>query len=144
MKPTHIPVGKYYWGIGACLLTLLTGLWLILAPFALRYQSGNTGAWAATTMNDFWVGIGVAIVAGAGLVLFVLALVGTLQSAGVLPVRRRRVPATSTPGSTSPEITPYANLEQAMATLAAALEADLTERHQADSQHKVESIKIGG
>src|SRR5215470_1325626 len=62
MTPTKIPTGKYYWGLGASLLTLLIGGWLILAPFALGYQNGNSGSWTAMPQNDVWAGCGVVLV----------------------------------------------------------------------------------
>ena len=90
MTPTRIGIGKYYWGIGASLIALLAGGWLIVAPFALGYQAGNTGGWTDMTHNDVWVGIGVVILSAAGLAFFARALVAELRSAGVVRARPRR------------------------------------------------------
>lgn len=148
MGSTHIPMGKYYWGIGASLLTLLAGGWLILAPFALGYQAGNSGSWTATTMNDFWVGIGLVIVAAACLMAFALALVGTLRSAGVVAVRphqrRHQVVPAPAPASAAPTLADRPDLDQAMVALTAALEADLAERRKTENEHRAEPIEIGG
>ena len=59
MRPT---IGKYIWGMTASLIILLAGGWLILASFALGYQPYGVD-WVSQTMNDFWVGIPVAVVA---------------------------------------------------------------------------------
>lgn len=142
MTPTRISVGKYYWGMGASVITLLTGGWLILAPFALGYQAGNAGSWTDMTMNDFWVGCGVVLVSLAGLALFARALVAALRAGGVVRARPRPQPRPQ-PQPAVPAAAPAAipgatplrpDLEQTMATLAAALAADLTERRKGDNK----------
>lgn len=150
MTRTRINVGKYYWGMGASLLALLTGAWLVLAPFALGYQAHNTGSWTDMTMNDFWVGCGVVLVSVAGLVAFTRGLVGELRAAGVVPSPSKPQPQPAAPLA-APAVPaaatamPYRpDLEQTMATLAAALAADLAERRKPDTEHKAEPVKMGG
>ena len=155
MTPTRIPLGKYYWGMGASLITLLTGGWLILAPFALGYQAHNTGSWTDMTENDVWVGAGVVILSVAGLVFFARALVAALRAGGVVRARPRPQPqaqprpvveqpaAPAVPAAVAPATAAYRpDLEQTMATLAAALAADLTERRKGDN--KVDNEPVAG
>jgi hypothetical protein len=156
MTPTRIRVGKYYWGMGASLITLLGGGWLVLAPFALGYQAGNTGGWTDMTQNDVWAGIGVVLLSAAGLALFARALVAELRSAGVVRERPRRqahvqpvapAPAAAEAAAPVAPSTGFApasrpDLEQTMATLAAALAADLTERRKGDA--KVDDEHVAG
>ena len=88
MTPTRITVGKYYWGMGASLVTLLTGGWLILAPFALGFQAHTAGSWTDMTENDLWVGAGVVLLSVAGLVFFARGLVAALRAGGVVRADR--------------------------------------------------------
>src|SRR5579862_7889436 len=88
MSTSHVGIAKYYVGLGASLLTLLTGAWLILAPFALGFQP-YTGDWTDATKNDFWFGIGISVVALAGMILFAMALLTTLRQAELLPAQAR-------------------------------------------------------
>ena len=151
MTPTRIPVGKYYWGMGASLITLLTGGWLILAPFALGYQAQHTGSWTDMTENDVWVGAGVVILSMAGLVFFARALVAALRAGGVLRARPRARPRPVVEPPVAPAVSsavvpaPAAyrpDLEQTMAALAAALAADLNERRKGDN--KVDNEPVAG
>src|SRR5437588_9157214 len=88
MRTTRPTLGKYIFGMGASVIILLAGGWLILAPFALGYQ--HYGAdWVSQTTNDFVTGIPVAVVALASFVLFFAALLGSLRAAGMIVARPR-------------------------------------------------------
>src|ERR1700730_3306621 len=138
---TRLTVGKHIWGMAASLIILLAGGWLILAPFALGYQPYGAD-WVSQTTNDFWVGIPVAVVALVSFMLFFVSLIASLRAAGVLFAQPRPQPQAlaSTPGSalmqTPAPVTPatyqgQSDLDRTLATLAAALAADLNNRRQA-------------
>ncbi|MER6574181.1 hypothetical protein [Nonomuraea sp. NPDC001023] len=56
-------------GISALVLLFLTGLWLVAAPFAVGYQPRGAG-YTDATVNDLWVGGGLAAVSFAALVIY--------------------------------------------------------------------------
>lgn len=56
-------------GIGALVLMLLGGAWLAAAPFIVGYQSRG-GHWPEGTRNEFFVGIGIMVVAVTALIVF--------------------------------------------------------------------------
>lgn len=143
MQMTRLTVGKHIWGMAASLIILLAGGWLILAPFALGYQPYGAD-WVSQTTNDFWVGIPVAVVALVSFVLFFVSLIASLRAGGVLLARPRQQPQVPVmaPGSTMMQapapVAPagYQNqsdLDRTLATLAAALAADLNTRRQAQA-----------
>jgi hypothetical protein len=141
VQMTRITIGKYIWGMAASLIILLAGGWLILAPFALGYQAYGAD-WVSQTTNDFWVGIPVAVVALVSFALFFAALLGALRASGVLlaqprPQQQFAAPVSS-PMQTPTAVVPAANagqsdLDRTLATLAAALAADLNSRRQAQT-----------
>src|SRR5207248_5106583 len=88
MQTTRPTLGRYICGMVASLILLLAGGWLILAPFALGYQ--HYGAdWTSQTVNDFTMGIPVAVIAFASFLLFFYTLLGSLRAAGMLVSRPR-------------------------------------------------------
>lgn len=149
MQTTRLTIGKYIWGMVASLIILLAGGWLILAPFALGYQPWGAD-WASQTTNDFWVGIPVAVVALVSFALFFVSLVGALRASGVLLTQVRLQPqiVAATPGTaimqTPVPVAPAAphdqsDLDRTLATLAAALAADLNSRRQAQASSDQQS-----
>ncbi|MCL6521806.1 MAG: hypothetical protein K6U79_05450 [Firmicutes bacterium] len=114
-------VGKDLWGIGASLAALLGGLWLMVAPWALAFQSRGA-AWSDATRNSFWSGLGVAVVALAGLLLFAGNLAAQLRDAGVLAGPRRELREREEGGARAGET---ARLEEALVPLAARLLEEL-------------------
>lgn len=129
---TQPTIGKHVCGMAASLLILLAGGWLILAPFALGYQPYGA-SWVDQTTNNFVVGICVAAVALTSFALFFASLLGSLRAAGILVARQRPQRQALAPTATQP-LAPAAqqsDLDQTLATLAAALTADLTARRQA-------------
>lgn len=148
MRTTRPSLGKYVCGMVASLIIFLAGGWLILAPFALQYQPSGAD-WASQTTNDFVVGICVAVVALATFVLFFLGLLGSLRTSGVLIGRpRAEVPAVAAYPAPAPQVpsiyqqapaSSQGDLDKTLATLAAALAADLTARRQeSNNQQPVE------
>ena len=134
MSVTRPSLSKYICGMVASLIILLAGGWLILAPFALGYQLYGAD-WVSQTTNDFVVGICVAVVALISFALFFFSLLGSLRATGVIAARSQSqvVPAPAgTPPSTAaaPVAANQSDLDRTLATLAAALAADLNTRRQ--------------
>jgi len=119
----------------ASLAIFLAGGWLILAPFALGYQSYGAD-WVSQTTNDFVVGICVAVVALIAFALFFFSLLGSLRAAGVIAARSRSqavaaLAATPSHAAAAPVATSnQSDLDRTLATLAQALAADLSARRQ--------------
>jgi len=123
--------------MAASLIIFLAGGWLILAPFALGYQPYGAD-WVSQTTNSFILGICVAVVALVAFVLFFYSLLGSLRATGVL-VAPSRVVAQAPVAYQAQAPMPQAgaqsqsDLDKTLATLAAALAADLSARRQTDN-----------
>jgi hypothetical protein len=141
MHTTRPTTGKYIWGMTASLIIFLAGGWLILAPFALGYQPYGAD-WVSQTTNSFVVGICVAVVAVVALALFFMSLLGSLRAAGVLAARAQ-APAPYQAQAPMPQAPSQAqsDLDKTLATLAAALAADLSSRRQAGSDQQGEQTQ---
>lgn len=142
MQTTRLSFSKYIWGMVASLIIFLAGGWLILAPFALGYQPYGA-SWDSQTTNDFVTGIPVAVVALVSFAFFFLSLLGALRAAGILAARQRpQVPVVAqAPAGVPPaHASQQSDLDQTLATLAAALAADLTSRRQAGSNQSNQQI----
>ncbi len=135
----RVTLAKYICGMLASLSIFLAGGWLILAPFALGYQAYGAD-WTNQTVNNFAMGIPVAVVALISFALFFVSLTRSLGAAGVLITqpRPRQAPAQYQPQAVAPQAaTPYqSDLDRTLSTLAAALAADLTARRQAGSDQQ--------
>src|SRR6266568_5792317 len=120
MQKPRLALGKHLCGLGASLIILLAGGWLILAPFALGYQPYGAD-WVNQTTNSFVVGICVALVALLALALFFMSLLGSLRAAGVLAARAQAT-ATYQAQATMPQAPSQAQseIDKTLATLAAA------------------------
>jgi hypothetical protein len=140
MKTTRPTLGKYICGMAASLIIFLAGGWLILAPFALGYQPYGAD-WVSQTTNSFVLGICVAVVALISFALFFSSLLGSLRVAGVLTAPTRPVaqaPAAGPVQATIPQapVQNQSDLDKTLATLAAALAADLNARRQAGNDQQ--------
>ena len=140
MQRTRPTLGKYACGMAASLIIFLAGGWLILAPFALGYQPYGAD-WISQTTNSFVMGICVAVVALVAFVLFFYSLLGSLRATGVLVAPTRVVaqpPVSYQAQATMPQSTAQtqSELDKTLATLAAALAADLSARRQAGSDQQ--------
>jgi hypothetical protein len=140
MQTTRPSIGKYICGMAASLIIFLAGGWLILAPFALGYQPYGAD-WVSQTTNSFVIGICVALVALVAFVLFFMSLLGSLRATGVLTATTRPVaqaPAPDQVQATMPQdsSTNQSDLDKTLATLAAALAADLNSRRQTGSDQQ--------
>jgi hypothetical protein len=140
MQTTRPSIGKYICGMAASLIIFLAGGWLILAPFALGYQPYGAD-WVSQTTNSFVIGICVAVVALVAFVLFFMSLLGSLRAAGVLTATTRPVaqaPAPDQVQATIPQapVQNQSDLDKTLATLAAALAADLNSRRQTGSDQQ--------
>jgi hypothetical protein len=103
-------------GLGWSLVAGLTGGWLILAPWALGLQNG--GDWTTVTKSEFGAGLGLLVLALAGVVIVAMQAVRTLREAGALaPSGASRAAADGV--TASPE------MEKALIALAQALAEDL-------------------
>ncbi len=137
MKTTRPSLGKYVCGMAASLIIFLAGGWLILASFALGYQPYGAN-WASQTTNNFVMGICVAVVALVAFGLFFYSLLGSLRAAGVL-VAPSKVVAQAPVSYQAPVPVPQSSaqsqsdLDKTLATLAAALAADLNSRRQSNN-----------
>ena len=145
MKTTRPPLGKYVCGLAASLIIFLAGGWLILAPFALGYQPYGTD-WVSQTTNSFVVGICVAVVALVAFVLFFYSLLGSLRASGVLVTPTRVVaqaPEAYQAQAPMPQSTAQSqtDLDKTLATLAAALAADLSARRQTSNNMQNEQTE---
>jgi hypothetical protein len=134
MQKTRPSLGKYVCGMAASLIIFLAGGWLILAPFALGYQPYGAD-WASQTTNSFVMGICIAVVALVAFVLFFYSLLGSLRATGVLVAPSRVVtqaPVSYQAQAPIPQATTQtqSDLDKTLATLAAALAADLSARRQ--------------
>jgi hypothetical protein len=127
MQMTRPAIGKYICGMAASLIIFLAGGWLILAPFALGYQPYGAD-WVSQTTNSFILGICVAVVALVAFSLFFMSLLGSLRAAGVLVVPTKVVAQAEAPEDSAQS---QSDLDKTLATLAAALAADLNARRQA-------------
>jgi hypothetical protein len=140
MSTTRLTLGKYLCGMAASLIIGLAGGWLILAPFALGYQPYGAN-WTDQTINDFVTGISVAVVALISFALFFMSLLGSLRATGVLVSRPKpEAAAVPQPQATVPlaSASNQSDLDKTLATLAAALAADLTARRQPGSDQQSE------
>jgi hypothetical protein len=140
MNTTRPSLGKYVCGMAASLIIFLAGGWLILAPFALGYQPYGAD-WVSQTTNSFVMGICVAVVALVAFVLFFYSLLGSLRASGVLVAPTRVVAQAPVPYQTQvpvPQATAQSqsDLDKTLATLAAALAADLNSRRQSGSDQQ--------
>ncbi|MGZ3608888.1 MAG: hypothetical protein ACXVBU_02355 [Ktedonobacteraceae bacterium] len=137
MKTTRPSLGKYVCGMAASLIIFLAGGWLILAPFALGFQPYGAD-WVSQTTNSFIMGICVAVVALVAFVLFFYSLLGSLRATGVLVAPSRMVaqaPVAYQAQAPIPQASAQSqnDLDKTLATLAAALAADLSARRQTDN-----------
>ena len=146
MRTTQPSLGKYVCGMVASLIIFLAGGWLILAPFALGYQPSGAD-WTNQTVNDFVVGICVAVVALVTFVLFFYGLLGSLRASGVIAARARVQQVPQAPAQYSPQVAaPQASasyqsdLDHTLATLAAALAADMATRRQGSNDQQANSL----
>jgi hypothetical protein len=134
---------KYVIGATGALLGALVGAWLMLAPFALAYQSSGAD-WADPTYVDFWTGLPLAVISVVGLILYVSGLVEELRRRGIMR-RPYAAPAGQTP------VTPEANasennMEQVLLPLVTAMLKDMQERdraHQGTSNNVQQTRSAG-
>jgi hypothetical protein len=134
MQKPRLALGKYLCGLGASLIILLAGGWLILAPFALGYQPYGAD-WVSQTTNDFWMGIPIVVVALISFALFFSSLIASLRATGVV-LSQPQLP--QAPVSYQPQAPAayQSDLDRTLSTLAAALAADLSARRQASSDQQ--------
>jgi hypothetical protein len=137
MRTTRLSISKYIWGMAASLIILLAGGWLILAPFALGYQPYGA-SWDSQTTNDFVTGIPVAVVALVSFAFFFFSLLGALRAAGIIAAPQVPVVAQASASVPSAQASQQSDLDQTLATLAAALVADLSSRRQGGSNQQID------
>src|SRR2546421_8092602 len=140
MRTTRLSLSRYIWAMAASLIIFLAGGWLILAPFALGYQPYGA-SWDSQTTNDFVTGIPVAVVALVSFAFFFFSLLGALRAAGILATPQRpEVPVVAQAPASVPsaQASHQSELDQTLATLAAALVADLSSRRQASSNQQID------
>jgi hypothetical protein len=127
---------KYVIGAVGALLGALVGAWLMLAPFALAYQSSGAD-WADPTYVDFWTGLPLVVVSVAGVVLYVSGLVEELRRRGIMR-RPYAEPAGRPQASGGPQENasgPENNMEQILLPLVTAMLKDMQDRSR-DEAHR--------
>lgn len=107
---------RLIFGLGWALVAGLAGGWLALAPWALGEQGG--GDWTTVTRNEFFSGLGLIVLALAGVVIVAVQTMRSLRSAGVLPSSRAA-------GGDDAAVTSSPEMEKALIALAQALAEDL-------------------
>lgn len=127
-----MPTGKIHfsmnvWGAAVSLITLLTGAWLMVAPFALAYQRSGAN-WNSATGNSFGFGLAIVVVSIVGIELFAWSVVRDARLAGVLRMRRQR--ATFNAEDAQMRI---AALERTLTQMAAVLAADVAAHRNGDT-----------
>ena len=120
-------MAKYVIGATGALLGALVGAWLMLAPFALAYQSSGAD-WADPTYVDFWTGLPLAVISVVGLILYISGLVEELRRRGIMP-RPYAAPAGQAPATPAADATGSENnMEQVLLPLVTAMLKDMQER----------------
>ena len=114
--------GIHVWGAAMSTITLLLGVWLMVAPFALGYQPSSAN-WTSATGNSFWVGLFTVLVSLAGIQLFAWSLVRQARLAGVVGKARNG----------------KVDLDRTLRQLTAALAADLVARRTGNPSHSTET-----
>ena len=104
-------------GLGWSFVAGLAGGWLVLAPWALGVQ--GSGDWTTITKSEFGAGLGLIVLAVAGMVVVAVQTVSTLRESGLLAPARAAAARTADGTTASPE------MEQALIALAQALAEDL-------------------
>jgi hypothetical protein len=104
-------------GLGWSFVTGLAGGWLVLAPWALGVQ--GSGDWTTVTKGEFGAGLGLVVLAVAGIIVVAVQSVRTLRESGVIASSRAGAAATADGVAASPE------MEKALIALAQALADDL-------------------
>ena len=116
-------------GATGALLGALAGAWLMLAPFALAYQSSGAD-WADPTFVDFWTGLPLLVVSVVGVILNVSGLVEELRRRGIMR-RPYAEPAGQPQAQGEPSAADYGsenNMEQVLLPLVTAMLKDMQER----------------
>jgi hypothetical protein len=144
MPTTQPSLGKYLVGMVASLLIFLAGGWLIVAPFALGYQPYGAD-WVSQTTDNFATGIPVAVVALVAFAFFFTALLGALRAAGVIVVQpqpevQAQAASQQPTGLSLVPANTQNDLDRTLSTLAAALAADLSARHQVGSDQASDQL----
>jgi hypothetical protein len=130
---------KYVIGATGALLGALAGAWLMLAPFALAYQSSGAD-WADPTFVDFWTGLPLLVVSVVGVILYVSGLVEELRRRGIM-----RRPYAEPAGQPQAQVEPSAaadsgsenHMEQVLLPLVTAMLKDMQERDRGrDETHR--------
>jgi hypothetical protein len=124
----------YVWGAATSLIVLLTGAWLMVAPFALGYQPSGA-SWASDTGNSFWFGLAIVVVSLTGVQLFAWSAMRQARQAGVLGNRQQPLHST---GDAQVRI---ADLERTLAQLAAVLAADISAHHGGDTSRGLAALQ---
>jgi hypothetical protein len=138
-------VTKYLIGMVGALGGMLVGGWLMLAPFALAYQSSGAD-WADPTYTDFWSGMAILVISLIGLIAYAAGLAGELRRRGIIeehtePPQVQQAQAAGTPVVPNGGETPARsgdNVEQILLPLVTAMLKDMQEdqRRREDDNNK--------
>jgi len=84
----RLRLGRHLSAFAATAVSLLAGIWLLVAPWVLDYPQPS-GGWGRPTLIDFWTGVGVVAVSSATLILYAATLSGAMRRMGVVPAQTR-------------------------------------------------------
>ena len=135
---------KYFVGAMGALLGALAGAWLMLAPFALAYQSSGAD-WADPTFVDFWTGLPLLVVSVVGLILYVSGLVEELRRRGIMrrpyagPAGQQQAPSAPPDNASGSDN----NMEQILLPLVTAMLKDMQERDK-ETSNNVQQARSAG
>jgi len=135
---------KYVIGAVGALLGALAGAWLMLAPFALAYQSSGAN-WADPTFVDFWTGLPLLVVSVVGLILYVSGLVEELRRRGIMrrpyagPAGQQQAPDQPPDNASGSDN----NMEQILLPLVTAMLKDMQERDK-ETSNNVQQARSAG
>ena len=135
MATGKLHLGMNVWGAVMSVIILLTGAWLIVAPFALGYQPSGAN-WTSATSNSFWFGVAIVVVSLAGVQLFAWSTVRQARLAMVLRKRQQR--ATLSAADAQIRIT---DLERALTQMAAVLAADIAAHRNGDTSRAPDALQ---
>ena len=136
---------KYVIGAVGALLGALAGAWLMLAPFALAYQSSGAD-WADPTFVDFWTGLPLLVVSVVGLILYVSGLVEELRRRGIMrrpyaePAGQQQAPDQPPDNASGSDNN---NMEQILLPLVTAMLKDMQERDK-ETSNNVQQARSAG
>lgn len=139
-------VGRYVSALAATTGALLAGIWLITAPWVLRYPRPASG-WGSMVLTDFWTGIVIVVLAGLTFALYGRQIARAFQTDSLPQEEITEPDSTANPvteapiAPTEPEaprttvLSVAPDIDELLVPIATALLTDLVQRHRVDANH---------